>query len=204
MELFKKCIAKFFISCLRILLSVSSYILYSFFLNLSVKFCSFKAQADSQFVYIVKIQKNPKISWSQILQVLVFAFANWKHLIDMEEIERTEPKPKRFKPAVDFKNFDIVGTLMTEMGLTGENLTRQIFSYLDMTSLVCVRKVSNIWQRFMIREKSIWTLIWMVELRKFEPHLEFIKNSLFRNKKRKRSFSFASNTRANEGSPWKK
>ena len=102
-----------------------------------------------------------------------------------------EPEPKRFKPAVDSKNFDIVGTLMTEMGLTGENLTRQIFSYLDMTSLVCVRKVSNIWQRFMIREKSIWTLIWMVELRKFEPHLDFIKNSLLRNKKLKRSFSFA-------------
>ena len=109
----------------------------------------------------------------------------------MEEIERMEPEPKRFKPAVDSKNFDIVGTLMTEMGLTGENLTRQIFSYLDMTSLVRVRKVSNIWQRFMIGEKSIWTLIWMVELRKFEPHLEFIKNLLFRNKKRKESFSFA-------------
>ena len=61
----------------------------------------------------------------------------------MEEIERTEPKPKRFKPAVDFKNFDIVGTLMTEMGLTGENLTRQIFSYLDMTSVSsCMRKKS--------------------------------------------------------------
>ena len=93
-----------------------------------------------------------------------------------------EPEPKRFKPAVDSKNFDIVGTLMTEMGLTGENLTRQIFSHLDMTSLVCVRKVSKIWQGFMIRQKSIW----MVELRKFEPHLEFIENALFRNRKRKR------------------
>ena len=34
--------------------------------------------------------------------------------------------------------------------------------------------------------------IWMVELRKFEPHLKFIENSLFRNRKRKwRVFSFA-------------
>ena len=77
---------------------------------------------------------------------------------------------------------------MTEMAMTGENLTRQIFSYPDMTSLVCVRKVSNIWHQFMIRQKSIW----MEELRKFEPHLEFIENSLFRNRKRKRRFSFAS------------
>ena len=93
-----------------------------------------------------------------------------------------EPTPKRFKQIVDSNNFDIVGTLITEMGLTGENLTRQIFSYLDMTSLVCVRKVSNTWHGFMIRQKSVW----MEELRKFDQHLEFIENSLLSNPNRKR------------------
>ena len=78
-----------------------------------------------------------------------------KSQFDLKEIEKMEPKPKRFKQIVDSNSFDIVGTLITEMGLTGENLTRQIFSYLDMTSLVCVRKVSTTWHRFMIRQKSI-------------------------------------------------
>lgn len=105
-----------------------------------------------------------------------------KSQFDLKEIEKMEPKPKRFKQIVDSNSFDIVGTLITEMGLTGENLTRQIFSYLDMTSLVCVRKVSTTWHRFMIRQKSIW----MEELRKFDQHLECIENSLLSNPNRKR------------------
>lgn len=47
-----------------------------------------------------------------------------KDLFDLEEFEKMVRKPKRFKKTVDSYHFDIIGTLMNEMGLTGENLTR--------------------------------------------------------------------------------
>ena len=43
--------------------------------------------------------------------------------------------------------FDIIGTLITEKSLTGENLTRQIFSYLDISSLFRVQMVSKTWRQ---------------------------------------------------------
>ena len=42
--------------------------------------------------------------------------------------------------------FDIIGTLITEKSLTGENLTRQIFSHLDLSSLFRVQMVSKTWR----------------------------------------------------------
>ena len=86
----------------------------------------------------------------------------------------TEPKSKSFhkskriveksKPISDFRKskgksipihprkwaecdqFDIIGTLITEKSMTGENLTRQIFSHLDLSSLFRVQMVSKAWR----------------------------------------------------------
>ena len=40
---------------------------------------------------------------------------------------KKKPKPKN--------QFDIIGTFLTEKSMTGENLTKQIFSYLDISSI---------------------------------------------------------------------
>ena len=46
--------------------------------------------------------------------------------------------------------FDIIGTLITEKSLTGENLSRQIFSYLDISSLFRVQMVSKTWRYHLV------------------------------------------------------
>ena len=46
--------------------------------------------------------------------------------------------------------FDIIGTLITEKSLTGENLSRQIFSYLDISSFFRVQMVSKTWRYHLV------------------------------------------------------
>ena len=52
---------------------------------------------------------------------------------------KKKPKPKN--------QFDIIGTLLSEKSMTGQNLTRQIFSYLDISSLFRVQIVSKTWRQ---------------------------------------------------------
>ena len=55
-----------------------------------------------------------------------------KRKIDMKEtLEITKRKRKLEEP----DNFDIVGNLLCNYGMTGENLVRDIFSYMDVSSL---------------------------------------------------------------------
>ena len=73
----------------------------------------------------------------------------------------------------DAKNFDLVGTLINEKGLTGENLSLKIFSYLDISSRLRVRMVSKTWYRFLTRQIKMW----MEEIRKIVSLLEYIDKS---------------------------
>ena len=73
----------------------------------------------------------------------------------------------------DAKNFDLVGTLINEKGLTGENLSLKIFSYLDISSRLRVRMVSKTWYRFLTRQIKMW----MAEVRKIVSLLEYIDKS---------------------------
>ena len=43
--------------------------------------------------------------------------------------------PKRKREFVEPSNFDIVGNLLCNYGMTGSNLVRDIFSYIDISSL---------------------------------------------------------------------
>ena len=55
-----------------------------------------------------------------------------KRKIDMQEtLEISKRKRKLEVP----ENFDIVGNLLCNYGMTGENLVRDIFSYMDVSSL---------------------------------------------------------------------
>ena len=70
----------------------------------------------------------------------------------------------------DAQNFDLVGTLINEKGLTGENLSLKIFSYFDISSRLRVRMVSKTWYRFSTRQIKMW----MAEVRKAVSLLEYI------------------------------
>ena len=70
---------------------------------------------------------------------------------------------------------DIIGCMIIEKGLTGENISRQIFSYLDFSSLRNGRMVSKTWNQFLTQQRSIW----MNFLRKIEPYLYYVDNLVY-------------------------
>ena len=76
--------------------------------------------------------------------------------------------------------FDIIGALISEEGKIGENLATQIFSLLDISSLVRVRRVSRTWNQFLKKQKSIW----MEKLRRTEDFLGHLDWELFSGRKR--------------------
>ena len=67
-------------------------------------------------------------------------------------------------------NFDIIGGLINEMTKTGESLAAQIFSQLDISSLLVVRRVSRTRNQVLMQKISIW----IEKLRKAQPFLEVI------------------------------
>ena len=56
----------------------------------------------------------------------------------------------------DANQFDIIGALITEKGLTGENLTLDILSHvLDIPTFMSFMKVSSTWSQFAMTHKSL-------------------------------------------------
>ena len=66
---------------------------------------------------------------------------------------------------------DILGILATDMGMTGENISREIFSYVDIFSLMRGRMVSKTWNRYLSQQKCIW----MAHLRKTLSFLDYFE-----------------------------
>ena len=58
-------------------------------------------------------------------------------------------------------NFDIVDVLLTNYSgdWTGQNITREIFSYLDFQSLKRGRLVCKSWSDFLTHDRGFWMLI---------------------------------------------
>ena len=72
------------------------------------------------------------------------------------------------------KNFDIIGTLMCNYGMTGENLVHKMFSYLDVSSLQQGHLTCKTWNLFLVNDKKLWMDI----LRQTCPYLEFLSKQL--------------------------
>ena len=72
------------------------------------------------------------------------------------------------------KNFDIIGTLMCNYGMTGENLVHKMFSYLDVSSLQQGRLTCKTWNLFLVNDKKLWIDI----LRQTRPYFEFLSKQL--------------------------
>ena len=71
-------------------------------------------------------------------------------------------------------SFDIVGNLLCNYGMTGEDLAHEIFSYLDFSSIQDSRLVSKPWNLFLSNDRKLWMKI----LRQTQPYIQFLTNQL--------------------------
>ena len=75
--------------------------------------------------------------------------------------------------------FDIVGTLITQKGLTGENIALEIFSYMNISTFMSCRSVSKIWKHFLMTQRKLKS-IWMEELRKTASYMTCLDQAWLR------------------------
>ena len=75
---------------------------------------------------------------------------------------------KTNKEMKDSKKFDMIGDWTSNYGSTGANLARQIFSYLDFSSLQQGLLVSKCWYRYLTNDYVLWRQMSM----KTKPYLE--------------------------------
>ena len=71
-------------------------------------------------------------------------------------------------------NFDIIGALVSNYGMTGENLVHKIFSYMDVSSLQGGHMVCKTWNLFLVNDKKLWMDI----LRQTRPFFEFLSKQI--------------------------
>ena len=83
-------------------------------------------------------------------------------------------KRKRNMKVEEPSNFDIIGTLVCNYGMTGENLVRKIFSYMDVSSVQGGHLVCKTWNFFLINDRKLWMDI----LRQTHPYFEFLSRQL--------------------------
>ena len=77
---------------------------------------------------------------------------------------------KRKRELEEPRNFDIIGNLFCDYGMTGANLVRDIFSYMDVSSLQGGHLVCKTWNHFLNNDRKLWMDI----LRQTEPYFEFL------------------------------
>jgi hypothetical protein len=72
------------------------------------------------------------------------------------------------------ESFDIVGNLLCNYEMTGEDLAHEIFSYLDFSSIQDSRLVSKPWNHFLSNDRKLWMEI----LRRTQPYIQFLTYQL--------------------------
>ena len=81
--------------------------------------------------------------------------------------------------------FDLIGELLSNYGeMTGGNIVRQIYSYMDFSTLQQSRLVSKSWNLFLINNKKICLKF----LEKHLPNLIYFTNQLAENEEENSSF----------------
>jgi len=86
-----------------------------------------------------------------------------------ERIRRIQPY-RRVKEKIkkDYPKFDPIYVLLSSYGDTGTNLTREIFSYMDFSSLQDGRLVCKLWNQFLVCDR----LLSLRMLKKTKPYVE--------------------------------
>ena len=80
---------------------------------------------------------------------------------------KAKRKPK-IEPTKECTDFDVIGVLLSNYGMTGENLARQILSFMDFRSITKIRFVSKSWNKFLTEDRILMLKI----VRRAEPYLE--------------------------------
>ena len=83
-------------------------------------------------------------------------------------------KKKRKLESEEPRNFDVIGTLVCNYGMTGENLVHKMFSYLDVSSLQRGHLTCKTWNLFLVNDKKLWMDI----LRQTRPYFDFLSKQL--------------------------
>ena len=95
--------------------------------------------------------------------------------------KRTREMMAKSKP----RKFDIIGEVLSNYGeMTGGNITREIFSYLDFSTLQQGRLVAKSWNHFLSNDKKIW----LQALEKQLPNLIYFTNRLAENDEENSTF----------------
>ena len=89
---------------------------------------------------------------------------------------RNQPDQKgKEKPEIEEPgNVNIIKNLLSNYGMTGENLVREIFSNLDFSSIQGSRLVCKTWNHFLTNDRTVW----MAVLKRTQPYLEFLSGQL--------------------------
>merc|ERR1711862_103041 len=89
---------------------------------------------------------------------------------------RNQPDRKaKKKPEIEEPgNVNIIQNLLSNYGMTGENLVREIFSNLDFSSIQGSRLVCKTWNHFLTNDRTVWMAI----LKRTQPYLEFLSYQL--------------------------
>ena len=88
---------------------------------------------------------KPISDWRKLTGKRIPIQKNSKESESSEESEFSEESES--SEEAECEQFDIIGTLITEKSMTGANLTIQIFSHLDISSLFQVQMVSKTWRQ---------------------------------------------------------
>ena len=124
----------------------------------------------------------------------------------MLEVEKNLEMAQRIQPDRQVKkkrkmevpeSFDLVGKLLGNYGLTGENLAHQLFCSLDFSSIQDSRLVCKSWNIFLSNDRKLW----MELLRQTQPFFEFLSNQFwdgFSTIASKHQFSSNKNSASNE------
>ena len=70
------------------------------------------------------------------------------------EIPENLDVTKKKRKLDESRNFDIIGNLICNYGLTGKNLVHDIFSYMDVSSIQGGHLVCKTWNLFLINERK--------------------------------------------------
>ena len=97
----------------------------------------------------------------------------------------SEGKQPDRKKRTYIRKFDLIGELLENYGdMTGGNIVREIFSYLDFSTLQRGLLVANSWNNFLANDKKIWLDV----LEKQLPNLIHFTNKLAENEEENSTF----------------
>ena len=103
----------------------------------------------------------------------------------MSERKQPDREAKKRTHEMMARKFDIIGELLSNYGeMTGGNISREILSYLDFSTLQQGRLVSKSWNGFLSNDKKIWQDV----LKKQLPNLIHFTNKLAENEEENSTF----------------